>query len=116
MDVSAFKLLRLTRGRRYVVAVQAVGGEIEPHPYWDEAQALAAKMVPSEFWVDVDTEIYAEVPNLNLPAGSTAFSRQHRGGPCLGVVLWRGSTIYPFIFPSEADALAAVHVDMSMDD
>ncbi|MBW9089802.1 hypothetical protein JNB91_18460 [Rhizobium wenxiniae] len=111
MDVSAFKLLRLTRGRRYVVAVQTVGGEIEPHAYWDEAQALAAKKVPSEFWLDVDTEIYTEVPNVNLPAGNAMFSRQRRGGPCLGVVLWRGSTIYPFIFPSEADALAAVHVD-----
>lgn len=111
MDVVAFKLLRLTRGRRYVVAVQAVGGEIEPHPYWDEAQALAAKKVPSDRWLEVDTEIYAEVANLDLPAGSTVFSRQHRGGPCLGVVLWRGSMIYPFIFPSETDALAAVHVD-----
>lgn len=94
-----------------MVAVQRVGGEIEPHPYWDEAQALAAKKIPSELWLEVDTEIYAEVPNLNLPAGSTVFSRQYRGGLCLGVVLWRGSTIYPFIFPSEADALAAVHVD-----
>jgi hypothetical protein len=39
------------------------------------------------------------VPNLDLPAGSMVFSRQHRGGPCLGVVLWgvQPSTLSSFL-------------------
>ncbi|APO70838.1 hypothetical protein IE4872_PD00303 (plasmid) [Rhizobium gallicum] len=47
MTEAKIKILRLTRGRRYVVAVQNKAGEIEPHPFW-EAQALAAAGIPAE--------------------------------------------------------------------
>ena len=106
-----YKLLRLVRGKRYVIAIQDQSGEIEPHVFWDEVQALAATATSVERWDLVTTEVFTQVFSPSLPAVYTAFMRKDRKGLCLGVVLWRGTAIYPFVFPTLDDAVAAALQD-----
>lgn len=114
MPEVSYKLLRLARGKRYVVAIQDQSGEIEPHPYWEETQAFFARGTPIEQWEQVETEVFTQVFPDALPAGFSAFVRMERRNICLGVVLWRGAVIYPFIFPTLEDALCAATQDESI--
>ena len=106
-----YKLLRLARGKRDVIAVQDQSGEIEPHPYWEETQAFFARGTPIEQWEQVATEVFTQVFPDALPSGFSVFVRMERRNICLGVVLWRGAVIYPFIFPTLEDALSAATQD-----
>jgi hypothetical protein len=116
MARSPYKLLRLARGKRYVVAVQHPNGEIDPHPYWDETQALSARRTPVEQWKHVPTEVFTQVFTASMPQGYAAFMRKQRRNTCFGVVLWHGSALYPLVFPTLDEAVAAALRDVTVAD
>ncbi|NTA84194.1 hypothetical protein G6L13_27335 [Agrobacterium tumefaciens] len=111
MPKITYKLLRLSRGKRYVIAVQDQNGEIEPHPYWEETQAFFARRTPVEQWEGVRTEVFKQVFPEALPEGYSAFVRMERRNVCLGVVLWRGAVIYPLMFSTLEEAISAAVQD-----
>lgn len=111
MPKITYKLLRLARGKRYVIAVQDQNGEIEPHPYWEETQAFFARRTPVEHWEQVRTEVFTQVFPQALPEGYSVFVRMERRNICLGVVLWRGAVIYPLMFSTLEEAISAAVQD-----
>jgi hypothetical protein len=102
---SKLKILRLTQGARYVVALQTED-KVKAKPFWSEAQALTSENVPSSNWTEVATEVFAAIRIDETPSHVHLFARSTRRGRVQGVVVWTMGGIHPKILPNLEDAVA----------